>query len=130
MTVCYIRSKLLSFFPTFSVSPVVTEHPPDQNVTSFEGTIMLSCTATGFPAPTITWFHNDTLENSVFYTTEDINCYTTRSTFIKLRAETNDSGTYFCRAEINGYDSVDSNEAIVLVQGEFPIFIATSFYPV
>ena len=103
----------------FSVSPMVTEHPQDQNVTGFEGTIMLSCTATGFPAPSITWFHNGTMENSTSVMAEDINFYTTKSTFSRTMAETNDSGEYFCRAEIDGYNSVDSNKAMVLVQGEF-----------
>ena len=94
------------------------EHPQDQNVTSFEGAINLTCIATGFPAPTITWIHNDTLENSTSYIVEEINVYTTRSTFMMSMAETNDSGMYFCRAAIEGYDDVDSNMATVLVQGE------------
>ena len=97
---------------------MVVEDPRDQNVTSFEGTIMLSCTATGFPAPTITWFHNNTMEDSSLYTSEMINAYTTLSTFTMSMPATNDSGMYFCRAAINGYDDIDSNTATVLVQGE------------
>ena len=104
------------------VSPVVTEHPQDQNVTSFEGTIMLSCTATGFPAPTITWFHNNSMEDNTSYTSENlmINDYTTRSIFIMSLPATSDSGMYFCRAAINEYDQeVDSSRVTVLVQGQY-----------
>ena len=97
----------------------MTEHPRDQNMTSFEGTIMLNCTATGFPAPTITWFHNNTMEDNTSYTSEMINNYTTRSTFILSMPATSDSGMYLCRAAINGYDDVDSSRITVLVQGEY-----------
>ena len=108
-----------NFSHVFTVSPVVIEHPQDQNVTSFEGTVMLVCIVTGFPAPTITWFQNGTLvEDSTLFTSVEDNVYTTRSTFMKSMAETNDSGMYFCRASIDGYDDVDSNMATVLVQGE------------
>ena len=94
------------------------EHPQDQNVTSIEGIIMLNCTATGFPAPTITWFHNNTMEDDTSYTSEMINVYTTRSIFIMSMPTTNDSGMYFCRAAVDGYDNVNSNTVTVLVQGE------------
>ena len=104
---------IICFFPI--VSPVVTEHPQHQNVTSFEG-IMLSCTATGFPAPAITWFHNNSMEDNA--SPQRINDYTTRSIFIMSMPATNDSGMYFCRAAVDGYDDVDSNTVTVLVQGE------------
>ena len=103
----------------FTVSPVVTHHPYPQNVTNFEGMINLNCTATGFPSPTITWFHNNTLEDNVFSLTQAINGYTTRSVFTKSMAETNDSGVYFCRSTVDGYDDVDSDSVTVLVQGKY-----------
>ena len=111
---------IYEYCSVFPVSPTVIEHPQNQNIIGFEGTVTLNCTATGFPAPMITWFHNDTLENSISYTAEAINVYTTRSTFefMMSMAETNNSGTYFCRAAVDGYDDVDSNMATVLVQGE------------
>ena len=115
---------------------MVTDHPQAQNVTSFEGNITLTCLATGFPAPRITWFHNNTMEDSSVYTSETINVYTTRSTLVKSMAETNDSGVYFCRVAIDGYDDVDSNTLTVLVQGEFyykrrlgNISLPVSFFP-
>ena len=101
------------------VSPLVTGHPQDMNVTIFEDTIILTCTATGFPSPTITWFHNGTLDILGSYTTVAVNVYTTRSTFMKLSPMTNDSGGYFCRAAVNGYDNANSDVAIVLVQGDY-----------
>ena len=102
----------------YIVSPFVTEHPQDQNVTISKDNITLNCTATGFPSPTITWFHNNTLEVNTFYISEAINAYTTRSTFTKSMAETDDSGAYFCRAVIDGYDDVNSDTVTVLVQGD------------
>ena len=113
----------LQFNPVFSVSPVVTQHPHAQNVTNSEGTITLMCMATGFPAPRITWFHNNTMEDSSVYTGEAINVYTTWSTLVKSMAETNDSGEYFCRAAVDGYGDVDSNTVTVLVQGKFFMYI-------
>ena len=103
----------------YVVSPIVTEHPQAQNVTSLEGTIQLSCTVAGFPSPAITWFHNNTLENNNLSTTEAVNVYTTRSTFMRSIAVLTDSGTYFCKAVVDGYSDLDSNTVIVLVQGEY-----------
>ena len=105
----------------------MTEHPRDQNVTSFEGTITLSCIATGFPAPIITWFHNNSIEDNLSYRSENINDYTTRSTFCMPKPATNDSGMYFCRASVDGYDAVDSNTVTVLVQGEHCINYMTLY---
>ena len=102
----------------YVVSPIVIDHPQAQNVTSLEGTIQLSCTVAGFPSPAITWFHNNTLEDSNLSTTEAINVYTTRSTFIRSIAVLNDSGAYFCKAAVDGYNDLDSNTVIVFVQGE------------
>ena len=97
----------------------MTEQPQDKNVTVFEDSVVLTCTAVGFPSPTITWFHNGSLEvNNSSYITEDVNYYTTRSTYSKLRAESDDTGEYFCVAALEGYDNVNSNTVIVLVQGE------------
>lgn len=97
---------------------MVTEHPQDMNVTIIEGIIILTCTATGFPSPTITWFHNDTLDVIESYATETVNVYTTKSTFTRSSPMTNDSGWYFCRAAIDGYDDVNSDIVTVLVQGD------------
>lgn len=80
---------------------------------------MLTCSATGFPAPVVTWFINNTMKDSSSYVTETINFYTTSSIFVKAMAEANDSGIYSCRAATDGYDNVDSNMATVLVQGKY-----------
>ena len=106
--------------PTFiAVSPLVTEHPQDMNVTISEGIIILTCTATGFPSPIITWFHNDTIDTIGSYnTTIVVNYYTTTSTFMMMSPMVNDSGRYFCRASIDGYDDANSDVVTVLVQGD------------
>ena len=120
----YMIIIIISFFPV--VSPVVIEHPQHQNVTSFEGIIMLSCTATGFPAPTITWFHNNSMEGNT--SAQRINDYTTRSIVTISMPATNDSGMYYCTAAVDGFNDVDSNTVTVLVQGEHCSAIAcTSF---
>ena len=95
------------------------EHPESQNVTLFEGTIHLSCTATGFPSPEIFWFHNDTLEVGNMSSSEAINAYTTRSTIMTSNPSRNDSGAYYCGAFVEGYDDFNSNTVLVLVQGRF-----------
>lgn len=59
------------------------------------------------------------MEENRLSTIEAINEYTTRSTFIRSIAELNDSGTYFCKAIVDGYSDLDSNTVIVLVQGEY-----------
>lgn len=110
---------ILFQFISIVVSPLVTEHPQDQNVTIFEDNIMLTCTANGFPPPTITWFHNNTLEVNSSFITAEFNTYTSRSTFTKSTIGTNDSGTYFCRAIIDGYGDMNSDTVTVLVQGEY-----------
>ena len=101
-----------------AVSPLVTGQPQDMNVTILNDSIILSCTATGFPPPNITWFHNGTLDAIGSYATDIVNDYTSRSTFMKLSPMTNDSGGYFCRAAVNGYDNASSNIVTVLVQGD------------
>ncbi len=100
------------------VSPLVTGHPQDMNVTILEDTIILNCTATGFPLPIITWFHNDTLDTTGSSTIFVANAYTTRSTFMKMSPMVNDSGGYFCRGTIEGYDDANSDLVTILVQGD------------
>ena len=106
------------------VSPLVTGHPQDMNVTISEDTIILTCTATGFPSPIITWFHNDTIDTIGSYVTIAINDYTTTSTFMKMSPMANDSGRYFCRASIDGYDDANSDVVTVLVQGDYQLISA------
>jgi hypothetical protein len=106
------------------VSPLVTGHPQDMNVTIFEDTINLTCTATGFPLPIITWFHNDTLDTTGSSTTFVANAYTITSTFMKRSPMVNDSGGYSCRAAIEGYDDANSDVVTVLVQGDHQLISA------
>ena len=43
----------------FAVGPVIDVSPVSLNATSTES-IILSCDASGFPVPSITWLHNGT----------------------------------------------------------------------
>ena len=78
---------------------------------------MLVCEATGFPAPAITWFQNDTEQDNTTFTNEQVNVYTTRSVFMMPMPDRNDSGQYHCQATVDGYEAVNSNTSLVLVQG-------------
>ena len=49
----------MRYISLLSVGPLIAEQPEDLNVTR-GNSIMLRCTATGFPIPYITWRHNDT----------------------------------------------------------------------
>ena len=93
------------------------------NVTSFEGTIVLTCVGTGFPIPSIAWFQNGSAidpdqDNTtiVMYTSELF-----RNTTSKLRismAMVNNSGFYHCNLSSPNYIDVMSQEALIKVQGE------------
>ena len=95
----------------------MTDHPADLNVTRLKDNITLVCTAVGFPAPEVTWFHNGTLESNDSYITDVINAYTTSSSYVQLIADTDDSGSYYCQVTVDGYSAITSDTVTVLVQG-------------
>ena len=91
----------------------------DMNVTTTED-IILTCTASGYPAPSISWTHNGTAVNE---SSSQINITTQNgdrvamSTLIVTRALINDSGEYECFAT-SPNDNVNSSLVTVLVQGK------------
>ena len=91
----------------------------DMNVTTMED-IILTCTASGYPTPSISWTHNGTAVNE---STSQINITTQNgdrvamSTLIVTGALINDSGEYECFAT-SPIGNVNSGPVTVLVQGK------------
>ena len=90
----------------------------------------MNCSASGFPVPSLTWFHNDTLiqqTNQVSIQTDVLDSITNladdfgviTSILTVSGADVNDTGLYRCDANsiIDTYLTIMSNEALVLVQG-------------
>lgn len=114
----------------YIVGPRIVEQPQAINVTIDIEDIMLSCTATGFPLPTISWLHNDTVVSvdGESVTIESIpfteNPLVSPSDFGRItsiltiyNATTNDTGLYKCVADNGIPGPAESEEALVLVQG-------------
>ena len=105
-----------------AVGPVIVMAPVPINVTSVEDDIVLSCSATGFPTPSITWQHNGSLVTEMGHVeiNETMSFYQRNSTLIVRTAMTNDTGNYSCTAtsSLTFYHPVTSEVVLVLVQGE------------
>ena len=104
-----------------AVAVLVDEDPQDSNVSRADE-FTLTCTASAYPLPNITWLHNMTtvMENvrvSISQTTMS------QSVTSELRVEnatTTDSGDYLCRVGAppgTSFSTTDSDTALVLVQG-------------
>ena len=99
-----------------SVRPVVVSNPMPVNVTRIQDNITLTCSATGFPAPSITWFHNDTVVMASPRIVSIRSRYEISSTLTITNANTNDTGDYFCNIT-STVGTVSTSVALVLVQG-------------
>ena len=101
----------------FTVAPFIEVPPMAMNVTTLED-IILTCTASGYPAPSISWTHNGTtIDESI---TEQNEERMVMSTLIVTGALTNDSGEYLCFATspIDSFEIVNSGPVTVLAQGK------------
>ena len=102
-----------------SVRPVVVKNLMPVNVTRIQDNIILTCSATGFPVPTITWYHNDTLVMASMTSPRIVSIpsrYEISSTLTITSANTNDTGDYFCNIT-STVGTVSTSVALVLVQG-------------
>ena len=104
------------------VAVAVDTHPQTSNV-SINDEFSLSCTASAFPLPNITWFQNSTLVENDTRTTiaQTTTSRTVTSTITIDNATTSDGGTYVCRVDAppgTDFNITDSDTALVLVQGE------------
>ena len=106
----------------FTVAPLIEVPPMAMNVTTLED-IILTCTASGYPAPSISWTHNGTTVDesiSQISITEQNGERMVMSTLIVTGALTNDSGEYECFATspIVSFQIVNSGPVTVLAQGK------------
>ena len=105
-----------------TVRPEVVLNPVSINVTRIEDSIILSCSATGFPAPSIIWHHNDTaiIPMERISTNTSSSHFQTNSTININNSMTNDTGTYYCNitSSIGDFGPINSSIALVLVQGQ------------
>lgn len=109
------------------VAVAVDTHPQTANV-SIGDDFTLTCTASAFPLPNITWLHNGSLvvENGRITTTQTTTPRTVTSSITTDNATTTDSGLYVCRVGApagTDFNTTDSDPALILVQGEAGIFV-------
>ncbi|XP_064385915.1 uncharacterized protein LOC135334596 isoform X5 [Halichondria panicea] len=103
---------------TVYVGPIIDTPPLSKNVSISESSTF-TCSASGFPVPTIIWVHNGTQnrddENrtTVLCTMGD---RSVTSTLTINMAMVNDSGEYVCNASSPNYDTVSTDPVILLVQ--------------
>ena len=105
-----------------SVAPDVLVTPVEMNVTRTEG-FNLTCCISGFPIPSIEWYHND----SLVAPTEEGNLIVTHflpdqrlafcSILVYFSAEFPDSGWYSCKGVNLAGNVTSTPPALVLVQG-------------
>ena len=113
----------------YTVRPVVVLDPVSINVTRVENNIVLSCSATGFPAPAIVWYHNDTAITTMgrVNITSSSSDYQTNSTITITSSMTNDTGDYYCNAT-STVGTVSTSVALALVQGQYFMFVLSMGY--
>lgn len=105
-----------SFHIFTAVAPIIAEVSDTTLITRGESN-QISCTAEGFPAPNITWYHNGTeITDSVSTTTNDV---TVISMVVVSMATANDSGLYACNftSPVAEYKAVSATVE-VFVQGK------------
>ena len=117
----YIRKIECASIPILTVAPHIDVPPMDMNVTTTED-IILTCTASGYPVPSISWNHNGTTvsESISINITEQDEDRMTLSTLTVTGADFNDSGQYECFATspIGSFQTVENGPVTVLVQGK------------
>ena len=121
----FLYDASVSTFFFSAVAPVILIQPSSRNVTFLEESISLSCNASGFPVPTISWSHNGT--DITITTVPRLSVVVqegTRSILSTLVVNAsivnvNDSGEYVCSASssIAVFGDATSDRATILVQG-------------
>ena len=84
----------------------------------------LECTAEGFPAPSIQWYHNNTMisnsSNRYIVDTTSMNSIT--SILRVIMGDFTDSGLYHCEANSSEFvDNVNSDVVTVSIVGEYEL---------
>ena len=89
------------------------------NVTTSEN-FTLMCNATGYPVPSILWFHNGTAvnESNRITITPESSSRVSFSALSVSAAMATDSGTYTCNASSPEFQTASSGRVNVFIQGE------------
>ena len=108
------------YIPLYTVAPTILVSPSSLNVTIVEEAISLSCNASGFPVPTVSWTHNGTVATAntklTIETQNDDRSILSILRVAAVNVTVNNSGEYVCTVSSSSGDAV-SNSALVLVQG-------------
>ena len=104
------------------VGPHVTINPIANQEVAINATLTLTCSAEGFPIPSIVWFMNNTVISSGVTNGESA-MNVNSSTLIISNVNFNDSGMYYCQAVSNEFPDVNvtSRIAIITVVGKLVI---------
>ena len=102
---------------------VVETHPQSANV-SIADSFTLSCAASAYPLPNISWWHNSTLvdkANPLITVNQTSEPRVVTSVITIVNATTSNGGTYVCVVGTppgTNFSTTSSNAAVILVQGE------------
>ena len=102
--------------PRFTVNPVASQE------VVINGTLTLSCSAEGFPRPSIVWYtNNNVITNGVTSVKESMNVYS--STLTIRDAQFDYAGEYYCHAVSSEFPDLNviSTVAIITVVGKLVI---------
>ena len=120
-----------------TVAPVILVPPSSLNVTFMNESINLSCNASGFPVPTISWYHNGTDINITAESRQNITRQEQERSILSIlvvnakNVTVNDSGVYVCSvsSSITEFRDTMSNNysASILVQGNVRMSVMNNY---
>ena len=94
--------------PHFIINPIANQE------VVMNGTLTLTCSAEGFPIPSIIWFMDNTMiGNGMTNVGSTMNVNS--STLIISNVNFNDSGMYYCQAVSNEFPDVNVTSAIAII---------------
>ena len=108
------------------VAPLILNASTNLNVTTSEN-FTLMCNATGYPVPSIFWFHNGTAinESNRITITPESSSRVSFSALSVSAAMATDSGTYTCNASSPEFQTASSGRVNVFIQGEYTSMMQT-----
>ena len=97
-------------FSTAIIKPQISVRPRFQTV-DFKRAAYFECSATGFPAPELSWYRKRSQESNNRY------AFTSKGSLYIPVAETEDEGEYICSAQNTG--GVSTMTAVLYVRGKY-----------
>ena len=99
------------------------DRPPEDLNVSREDSFSLTCTASSYPLPNITWLHNmsEVIEGDRITISQNSTDRLVTSILSISNAMTTDSGDYVCRVGAppgTTFNDINSEAVLVLVQGK------------